>query len=158
MCTLAYCPGHIPGADIFRPAVGVSSSMTLISPRSVRKDVFVLVAMEGAIIDQSKGGGTMPPIVLTIESAPPPYEVFSYVTDPSRFAEWQEDAARGRREEGGPPGVGSRVTTTRRIGRPERTTTSKISENKPPRSWAAHGIDRPIKPNMHVTFAPLGYD
>ncbi len=36
----------------------------------------------------------MPPIVLTIEIARPPDEVFSYVTDPSRFAEWQEDAER----------------------------------------------------------------
>ena len=40
----------------------------------------------------------MPPIVLTIEIARPPDEVFSYVTDPSRFSEWQEDAARGRLE------------------------------------------------------------
>ena len=34
----------------------------------------------------------MPPIVLTIEIARPPDEVFAYVTDPSRFPEWQEDA------------------------------------------------------------------
>ena len=74
----------------------------------------------------------MPPIVLTIEIARPPDEVFSYVTDPSRFSEWQEDAARGRLEGGGPPGVGSRFTTTRRIGRAERTTTSEITEINPP--------------------------
>ena len=98
----------------------------------------------------------MPPIVLTIEIARPPDEVFSYVTDPSRFSEWQEDAARGRVEGGGPPGVGSRFTTTRRIGRAERTTTSEITEINPPRSWAAHGVDGPIRPIMHVTVAPLG--
>ncbi len=98
----------------------------------------------------------MPPIVLTIEIARPPDEVFSYVTDPSRFAEWQEDAARGRLEGGGPPGVGSRFTTTRRIGRAERTTTSEITEINPPRSWAAHGVDGPIRPIMHVTVAPVG--
>ena len=74
----------------------------------------------------------MPPIVLTIEIARPPDEVFSYVTDPSRFSEWQEDAARGRLEGVGPPGVGSRFTTTRRIGRAERTTTSEITEINPP--------------------------
>jgi uncharacterized protein YndB with AHSA1/START domain len=118
--------------------------------------MFVLVALEGAIIDQSKGGGTMSPIVLTIEIARPPDEVFSYVTDPSRFAEWQEDAVRGRREGGGSPGLGSRFTTTRRIGRAERTTTSEITESNPPRSWAAHGVDGPIRPRMHVTVAPLG--
>ncbi len=98
----------------------------------------------------------MPPIVLTIEIARPPDEVFSYVTDPSRFSEWQEDAARGRLEGSGPPGVGSRFTTTRRIGRTERTTTSEITEINPPRSWAAHGVDGPIRPIMHVTVAPVG--
>ena len=94
----------------------------------------------------------MPPIVLTIEIARPPDEVFSYVTDPSRFAEWQADAARGRLVGGGPEGVGSRFTTTRRIGRAERTTTSEIN---PPRSWASHGVDGPIRPIMRVTVAPL---
>ena len=98
----------------------------------------------------------MRPIVLTIEIARPPDEVFSYVTDPSRFAEWQQDAARGRFEGDGPPGVGSRFTTTRRIGLAERTTTSKITEIVPPSSWAAHGIDGPVRPIMHVTVTPLG--
>jgi uncharacterized protein YndB with AHSA1/START domain len=98
----------------------------------------------------------MPPIVLIIEIARPPDEVFSYVTDPSRFAEWQEDAVRGGREGGGPPGVGSRFTTTRRIGRAEQTTTSEITEINPPRSWAAHGVNGPIRTIMHVTVVPLG--
>ena len=98
----------------------------------------------------------MSPIVLTIEIVRPPDEVFSYVTDPSRFAEWQADAVRGGREGGGPPGVGSRFTTTRRIGRAERTTTWEITEIHPHSSWAAHGVDGPIRTSMHVTVAPLG--
>ena len=98
----------------------------------------------------------MSPIVLTIEIARPPEEVYSYVTDPLRFAEWQEDAVRGGREGGGPLGVGSRFTITRRIGRAERTTTSEITESNPPRSWAYHGIDGPIRAITHVTVAPLG--
>jgi uncharacterized protein YndB with AHSA1/START domain len=98
----------------------------------------------------------MRPIVLTIEIARPPDEVFSYVTDPSRFSEWQADATRGRFEGDGPVGVGSGFITTRRIGRAERTTTSEITENNPPSSWAAHGIDGPIRPIMHVTVTPLG--
>src|SRR5260370_17686928 len=110
--------------------------------------------MEGALIDHSKGGGTMPPIVLNIEIARPPDEVFSYVTDPSRFSEWQEDAARGRVEGDGPLGAGSRFTTTRRIGRAERTTTSEITEINPPRTWPAHRVDRPIRPITHVTVPP----
>jgi uncharacterized protein YndB with AHSA1/START domain len=97
----------------------------------------------------------MPPIVLTIEIARPPDEVFSYVTDPSRFAEWQADAASGRLVGSGVSVVGSRFTSTRRIGRLERTTTSEITEINPPKSWAAHGVDGPIRPIMHVTVAPL---
>ena len=35
----------------------------------------------------------MPPIVAYIDIACPPAEVFGYATDPSRFAEWQDDVA-----------------------------------------------------------------
>ena len=65
----------------------------------------------------------MPPIVSSIEIDRPPDEVFSYVTDPSRFAEWQYDVVSVRIESGRPPSLGSRFTTTRRIGRAERTMT-----------------------------------
>ncbi len=97
----------------------------------------------------------MPPIVSNIEIARPPDEVFSYVTDPSRFAEWQHDVVSVRLAEGRPPSVGSRFTTTRRIGRAERTMTQEITEISPPRSWAAHGVDGPIRPNAEVTVEPL---
>jgi uncharacterized protein YndB with AHSA1/START domain len=94
-------------------------------------------------------------IVSTIEIARPPDEVFSYVTDPSRFAEWQEGVVSGRIEGGGPPAMGSRYTTTRRIGGAERTTTSEITEISPPRSWAVHGLDGPIRAIVNVTVEPL---
>jgi uncharacterized protein YndB with AHSA1/START domain len=94
-------------------------------------------------------------IVWTIEIARPPDEVFAYVTDPSRFAEWQEGVASGRIEGGGPPATGSRYTTTRRIGGAERTTTSEITEISPPRSWAVHGLDGPIRAIVNVTVEPL---
>ncbi len=97
----------------------------------------------------------MPPIVSSIEIARPPDEVFSYVTDPSRFAEWQHDVVSVRIEGGGPPRGGSRFTTTRRIGRAERTMTQEITEINPPRSWAAHGVAGPIRPNANITVEPL---
>jgi uncharacterized protein YndB with AHSA1/START domain len=97
----------------------------------------------------------MPPIVSTIEIARPPDEVFSYVTDPSRFAEWQHDIVSVRIAESRPPSVGSRFTTTRRIGRAERTMTQEITEIMPPRSWAVHGVDGPIRPNVNITIEPL---
>jgi uncharacterized protein YndB with AHSA1/START domain len=98
----------------------------------------------------------MPPIVSSIEIDRPPDEVFSYVTDPSRFAEWQHDVVRVRIEGARPPGVGSRFTTTRRIGGAGRTMTQEITELSPPRSWAVHGVDGPIRPRANVTVEPLG--
>ena len=97
----------------------------------------------------------MPPIVNTIEIDRPPDEVFSYVTDPTRFAEWQYDVERVRMEGDGLPDVGSRFTTTRRIGRAERTMTQEITEINHPRSWAAHGVAGPIRPSASIVVEPL---
>ena len=97
----------------------------------------------------------MPPVMHTIQIDRPPDEVFSYVTDPTRFAEWQYDVVSVRLEDGRPPGVGSRLTTTRRIGRAERTMTQEITEINPPRSWAAHGVAGPIRPSANISVEPL---
>jgi uncharacterized protein YndB with AHSA1/START domain len=98
----------------------------------------------------------VPAIVSSFEIARPPDEVYSYATDPSRFPEWQNDVVRVRIEGGRPPGVGTRFTTIRRIGRVEQTTTQEITEISPPRSWAARGIDGPFRPSAGITVEPLG--
>jgi uncharacterized protein YndB with AHSA1/START domain len=97
----------------------------------------------------------MPPMVSHIEIARPPDEVYAYVTDPSRFAEWQHDVVRVRILGGRPPSAGSRFTTTRRIGPVEQTMTQEITELNPPRSWAARGVDGPIRASADVTVQPL---
>jgi len=97
----------------------------------------------------------MAPIVSTIEIARPPDEVFSYVTDPTRFAEWQDDVVSVRVTEGRPPNLGSRFATTRRIGRDERTMTQEVTEVRPPTSWVVRGIDGPIRPSMRITVEPV---
>ena len=97
----------------------------------------------------------MPPMVHTIEIDRPPDEVFSYITDPAHFAEWQYDVVSVRLEGGRPPSVGSRFTTTRRIGRAERTMTQEITEINPPTSWAAHGVAGPIRPSASIFVEPL---
>ena len=97
----------------------------------------------------------MPPIVHSIEIDRPPEEVFSYVSDPARFAEWQYDVVSVRIEGPRPPSVGSRFTTIRRIGRAERTMTQEITEINPPTSWAAHGVAGPIRPSANITVEPL---
>ena len=99
----------------------------------------------------------MPPIVHSIEINRPPEEVFSYVTDPARFAEWQYDVERVRTDGDGLSGVGSRFTTTRRIGRAERTMAQEITEIAPPTSWAADGVAGPIRPSANITIEPLNH-
>jgi uncharacterized protein YndB with AHSA1/START domain len=97
----------------------------------------------------------MSSIVSTIEIARPPEDVFTYVTDPARFAEWQYDVVRVHMAGKGQPNVGSRFTTTRRIGRAERVMTQEITQIDAPRTWAAHGVDGPIRPSATVTVEPL---
>jgi uncharacterized protein YndB with AHSA1/START domain len=97
----------------------------------------------------------MAPIVSSIEIARPPEEVFSYVTDPSRLAEWQESVVSAHVEGGGPPVVGSKAITTRRIGRGERTMTMEMTEVSAPRSWAIRGIDGPVRGIVNGTIEPL---
>jgi len=98
----------------------------------------------------------MPPIVSSFEIARPPDEVYAYVTDPTRFAEWQDDVVRVRVDGGRPPAVGTRFATTRRIGRVEQTTTQEITQVTPPRSWACRGVDGPFRPSAAITVEPLG--
>jgi uncharacterized protein YndB with AHSA1/START domain len=98
----------------------------------------------------------MPPIMSSFEIARPPYEVYPYVTDPSRFPEWQYDVTRVRIQDDRPLGVGARFATTRRIGRIEQTTMQEITQVNPPSSWAARGVDGPFRPSAAITIEPLG--
>jgi uncharacterized protein YndB with AHSA1/START domain len=98
----------------------------------------------------------MAPIVSSIEIARPPEEVFAYATDPARFPEWQGDVVGVRVEGDGPPGVGCRFTTTRRVGGAERTMTQEVTEHRAPRSWAAAGVDGPVRPSATITVEALG--
>jgi uncharacterized protein YndB with AHSA1/START domain len=97
----------------------------------------------------------MAPIVSSIEIDRPPEAVFSYATDGSRLAEWQESLVSARTEGGGPPAAGSSVVMVRRVGRRERTMTMEMTNINPPRSWAARGIDGPIRAIVNGTVEPL---
>jgi hypothetical protein len=54
-------------------------------------------------------------------------------------------------EGGKSPSVGSKCTTTRRIGGTAREVTSEITKLDPPTSWAVHGIDGPIRAIVNVS-------
>ncbi len=97
----------------------------------------------------------MAPIVRTVDIDRPPEEVFAYVTDPSRFGEWQESVVRSGVEGGEPTLVGAKCVTTRRLGGRERDATQEIVRCDPPRSWAVRGLDGPVRGNVDVTVEPL---
>ncbi|GIH05666.1 hypothetical protein Rhe02_37330 [Rhizocola hellebori] len=90
----------------------------------------------------------MAPMVSVIEIARPPGEVFSYVTDPARFPQWQRDVVSVSRS-------GSRFVTTRRIGGVERVIVQQIDRSDPPHSWAASGVEGPIRPHAAIAVEPL---
>lgn len=82
-------------------------------------------------------------------------DVFAYVTDPTRFHEWQQGVVSGGMKESGAPVVGSHCTMTRRIGGANRPSTSVVTKLDPPTSWAVRGIDGPIRALVDVTVQAL---
>ncbi|WP_175409204.1 SRPBCC family protein [Streptomyces sp. TRM64462] len=84
-----------------------------------------------------------------------PEEVYEYVADPSHLPEWQESAVAAHRVGEAPLGVGSRVSVTRQIGKRVMPMTLEITEYDPPRSWRMHGIEGPVRPELHGTIEPL---
>jgi Polyketide cyclase / dehydrase and lipid transport len=100
----------------------------------------------------------MAPITTTIDVGRTQLEVFDYVTDPTRFIEWQHGVVAGRMEADRRYGVGARCLTTRRIGFAERPVTSEITHIQRPRTWDIRGIDGPIRAIVHVTVDPLDDD
>jgi Polyketide cyclase / dehydrase and lipid transport len=82
----------------------------------------------------------MAPIVETIDISRRPEDAFSYVTDPSRFPEWQESVVSVRREGDGPLAVGSRVVVRRRVGPRVLPSTEEVTDLNPPRHFGLRGI------------------
>src|SRR3954468_16062912 len=97
----------------------------------------------------------MAPIVVSVEVARSQQDAFAYVTDPSRFAEWQAGVTGGSMEGATNPTIGAKCTTTRHIGGAERASTSELTKIDPPRSWAVHGIDGPIRARVDVAVVSL---
>jgi uncharacterized protein YndB with AHSA1/START domain len=97
----------------------------------------------------------MAPIVAQVNVDRPPAEVFAYATDPSRFGEWQSGVVSGHIEGDGPTRVGSKCVMTRRVGGSVRTSVSEVTEVSPPRSWAVHGLDGPVRADVSVTVDPV---
>jgi uncharacterized protein YndB with AHSA1/START domain len=94
------------------------------------------------------------PITYSVEIARRPEDVFAYLSDASRFPEWQEHVISASVEGGGMK-QGARLTMTRRVGRRRRTFVTELTDHTPPRSQAFRGIAGPIRPAGKVTVDPL---
>jgi uncharacterized protein YndB with AHSA1/START domain len=98
----------------------------------------------------------MAPLVHSVEIDRSPEDVFAYVTDPSRFPEWQDAVVSAKAHGSGPVQQGSRIELTRRMGRREQTMTSEMTEYSPPKSYAFRVIDGPVRALGKGAFEPLG--
>lgn len=94
----------------------------------------------------------MAAIKSTIEIDRPPDEVFAVATDPTRFPEWQKDVASVQMEG---QGIGAQFASTRHIGPAKQTIVQEITQDDPPRSWAARGISGPFLANGRIDIEPL---
>ena len=101
----------------------------------------------------------MAPVVTSAEIDRPAAEVFAYATDPARFSEWQKGVVDGHMDgpaDGtGPPTVGAKCVTTRRIGGANRPSTSELVRIDPPRAWGVRGTDGPIRAAVDVLVEPV---
>jgi uncharacterized protein YndB with AHSA1/START domain len=96
----------------------------------------------------------MAPLTSTVEISRSPDDVFAYVTDVSRFTEWQEGLIRAHQE--GEARVGAKVVMRRKAGPREQTMTTELTEYDPPRTWAFRGIDGPVRAYGKGTVEPIG--
>ena len=69
----------------------------------------------------------MAPMVHSVEIDRRCEDVFAYVTDPTRFPEWQDAVVRASPQGSGPLQQGSRISLTRRMGKREQTMTSELT-------------------------------
>ena len=85
-----------------------------------------------------------------------PDEVFAYVTDPSRFTEWQAAVVSANAEGSEPMQQGSRLVMTRRMGNRDQTMTTEYTEYDAPRSYAFRVLDGPVRAMGKGSLEPIG--
>jgi len=98
----------------------------------------------------------MATITASIEIARRPEDVFAYLDQLSRHGEWQEQIVSVRVDTDGATREGTKATEIRKIGGREQTMTYEITEHDPPRSFAFHGLNGPLRPVGNGTVEPVG--
>ena len=97
----------------------------------------------------------MKSIAATVDISLRPEDVFWYVTDASRFPEWQGNVVSAHWEGNTPVRVGSLAAVTRRVGPRTLSTTEEITELSPPKSWKVRGVGGPTTAIAKGTIEPL---
>ncbi len=97
----------------------------------------------------------MAPIVDSVEIARSAEDVFAYVDQLDKHAEWQQTLVRVRVETEGPTRVGTRAVETRRTPGGERDIPYEITAYDPPRSASFRGTGGPVRPVGTVRVEPL---
>jgi len=98
----------------------------------------------------------MAPITASIEIARRPEDVFAYLDDLGRHSEWQEQLVSAEKQGDGPTRVGTKSIERRRMGKREQTISYEVTEHDPPRVFAFHGINGPVRAIGRATVEPLG--
>jgi uncharacterized membrane protein len=98
----------------------------------------------------------MAPIFDSIEINRRPEDVFAYLTDLGKRAEWQQQIVSVQVETDGPTRVGSRATDKRRLPGGTRDITYEITEHDPPHKSSFRGVNGPLRAGGTVTIEPLG--
>jgi uncharacterized membrane protein len=94
-------------------------------------------------------------ITSSIEIDRPQAEVFAYLDELHKHAEWQQSLTAARVVTEGPVRVGTRVVETRKVPGGPRDTTYEITEYDPPSKSSWKGLDGPVRPSGTVTVEPL---
>lgn len=97
----------------------------------------------------------MAPIVESADINRPAAEVYAYVTDPTRFSEWQQGVVSGRMEDD-EHARSHRCITVRRVAFSEQQTTAELVHADPPATWSVRGVDGPIRARVDVNVVPTG--
>ena len=95
----------------------------------------------------------MTAVVASTEIDRSPQEVFDYAVDPAHLADWQENVVSASAE--GPLGVGSRVRTTRRLGKREQQMTMEMTAFDAPNGWSMKGVDGPVRALVETRIEPV---
>src|SRR2546430_8781136 len=98
----------------------------------------------------------MAPTIASTVVDRPAADVFAYATDPARFNEWQQGVIDGHLDQPGPPQVGTKCLTTRRIGGGSPGPPPQPAHTEPPQHERGPGNHLPLpRPPPRTVGAPL---